>query len=182
MLQNANRTMLEIISKINRTNTFSNHSDIYCDEADNRIPVQTIEILARNSFRECLLYGFKLWDYVRFVNMLLRNSIENNWDLPSFSENENDDKYIDVNLSFSLLSLNGKRIKIRVFEKTQDMDLFEKWLDDKNGRHFLMPCSTARKTTLNNLIKSISNIFGVVTLFDNTPIGSVAFLHHDALQ
>ena len=47
---------MDIISKVNGSNRFSNHSDIYCEEADNRIPVQTIEILAR-----CFLIRFTLW-------------------------------------------------------------------------------------------------------------------------
>ena len=45
-----------------------------------------------------------------------------------------------------------------------------------------MSRSTARKTTLNNLINTVSNVFGVVTLPDNTPIGLVAFLDYDTLQ
>ncbi len=181
---------MEIISKVNELNTFSNQNEIYGKETDNRIPAQTIEILARSFFREGLLYGFQLLDYVRFVNMLLENSMDNNWDAPSLTTKENeeekrsaeDDKCMHSKLSFSQLPLNGKRIKIRAFEKTWDMEMLEKWLEDKNGRHFLMSRSTAQETSLNNLIETESNIFGVVTLPDNTPIGLVAFLNHDVLQ
>ena len=181
---------MNTISKVHELNRLSNQGDIYCKETDNRIPAQTIEILARSFFREGLLYGFQLWDYVRFVNMLLKNSMEDDWNLPSLTEKENKEegksteevKCIDNNLSSSQLPLNGRRINIRAFAKDLDMHLFEKWLEDKNGRHFLMSRSTAQETTLNNLVENKSNIFGMVTLPDNTPIGLVAFLNHDVLQ
>ena len=80
------------------------------------------------------------------------------------------------------LPLCGERVKIRPFEAERDFDLFTKWFADINGRYFPISRVTSHTASFNDLISNESNIIGVITLLDDSPIGSVTFLDYDRRQ
>ena len=145
---------------------------------EQKISDNSIEIVARSFFRESLAYGFKQEHYLRFVNLLIDLAMSNHKKAEVKQKSKNrlkDPKPIS-------LPLQGNRVIIRAFEAPRDQPVFDKWLADEYGRHFLLSCMTAKKMTLDDLINKKSNIFSVICLIDKTPIGSVAFLNYDPLQ
>lgn len=144
------------------------------------IPNVTIEAIARSLYKETIRYGFKQVDYLRFVNILLDMSMKNNNYVGDVEE-----KTVVYNRNKKLaLPLVGERIKIRDFVENTDRKLFEKWITDSEGRHFLISRITAKETNLDQCIQNKDNMLGVICLNDDeaTPIGILAFLDHDKLQ
>ena len=156
------------------------------DQMERQIPERTIATFARSFFREASSYGFEQIDYVRFVNLLLDISIETrNTQKPqilSKIEPVNNSNHHILNKPATQLPLRGQRLSIRAFDKDQDLKLFRKWLCDTRGRYFLLSRTTAKAADFDKLIASKSNIVGVITLHDGTPIGSLAFLNFDPIQ
>lgn len=149
------------------------------------IPEATLETLARTFFKEAYGYGFRKVDYLRFVNLLLDVFMKTHTD--SQRPLMNNERMEDIATTVSdvqllRLPLYAKRIRIREFSAKYDPPLFKRWLSDDHGRYFLLSCSTARAIAFEDLIEDESTIIGVVTLYDDTPIGSVAFLDHDHFQ
>jgi len=141
------------------------------------IPEETIEAVARSLFKETFHYGFKQVDYLRFVNLLLDMSMKN-----GNGDNKSKDAPV-YKLGENLkLPLIGKRLIIREFNDKTDHKLLEKWLADKDGRHFLLSRITAKQSNIDELIKSAHNIIGIITLKDQTPIGLLAFLDYYEIQ
>jgi RimJ/RimL family protein N-acetyltransferase len=147
------------------------------DKSEKNIPTTTLETLARNFFKETANYGFKKVDYVRFVNMLLELSINHQEDAK-----EKGSRKQNRQLQSIRLPLKGKRIQIRDYEPKKDKSHFERWLKDEYGRYFLLSCTTAKKLKLEQLLRTKSNIMGVIILPENQPIGAVAYLNHDPTQ
>ncbi len=146
--------------------------------SDLNLPEPTIEALARSFVKEGASYGFKQIDYVRFVNILLDYAMgeESNKKLSAHLKYNNIQKYLDELVTPPLI---GEHIKVRLMNKKKDRDLFEKWLKDNTGKRFLLSRITAREMSINELLSADSNIIGIITLLDDTPIGSVAFLNYD---
>ena len=146
----------------------------------NSIPNATIEAIARSLFKETLRYGFKQVDYLRFVNVLLDMSMRNG----NYAVEQAEIKPVDITDSISNLLLPGERVKVRKFVENKDRLLLEKWIAEKDGRHFLISRITAKQTDINSLIKSEQNILGIITLIakDEIPIGVMAFLDYDSVQ
>jgi RimJ/RimL family protein N-acetyltransferase len=144
------------------------------------IPNATIEAIARSLFKETIQYGFKQVDYLRFVNVLLDMSMKNS-SYPGKNEENCDDHNQKQS---SALPLLGERIKIRKFMEDADRQLFEKWIDDTEGRHFLISRITAKETKIDQCIRNEDNVLGLICLnnTDETPIGILAFLDHDKIQ
>lgn len=148
------------------------------------IPDLTIEALARGFCREAATYGFTQLDYVKFVNVVLDMSMRSNADAAGGGSREEApvkvaDEGVFKAASFPLQSPN---LAIREFDATQDLPLFDRWLADPGGRHFLLSRTTARQEDLRDVARSDTSILGVITLPDGRPIGSVAFLNHDPEQ
>jgi RimJ/RimL family protein N-acetyltransferase len=144
------------------------------------IPNVTIEAIARSLYKETFRYGFKQVDYLRFVNVLLDMSMKNN----NYTGNT-EEKTVVYNRKQNLaLPLAGKRIRIREFIENTDRKLFEKWINDSEGRHFLISRITAKATNLDQCIHNEGNMLGVICLNNNedTAIGILAFLDHDRMQ
>lgn len=146
--------------------------------AQRTIPQETIEAVARSLYRETIDYGFQQVDYLKFVNLLLDLSLKNAnnsiREINSFNSGYNG----KTNLRLPLI---GERVQIQKFNE-DDKDLLEKWIADENGRYFLLARITAKITDIDHLINSADNIIGVITLFDLSPIGVLAFLDHDKNQ
>ncbi len=149
------------------------------------IPEATLETLARSFFKEAYGYGFRKIDYLRFVNLLLDVYMKNHTDSERYSGNH--EKMDDVITLISndkdfRLPIHGKRIKIRDISLEHDSRLFKKWLSEDYGRNFLLSCSTSHAVAFEDLLEDESNIICIVTLHDDTPLGSVAFLNYDHIQ
>jgi RimJ/RimL family protein N-acetyltransferase len=147
-----------------------------------KIPDATMETLARTFFKEASSYGFRQADYVRFVNMMLDYAMTHEFvnhedkEKPTPSMQEIIDRFRGTQ-SMSL-PLIGARIKIRFYQDS-DRKLFNRWIKDEAGQNFMLSRTTARSLPLKQLLTNESNIVGVITLKDDTPIGAVAYLGYD---
>jgi RimJ/RimL family protein N-acetyltransferase len=150
------------------------------------IPKNTLETLARNMYKETSSYGFQQADYVRFVNMLLDYSMqnENRKDEMVKIQSQSKQKIARALKGAKPISLpiRGERIIIRELDMKKDKPLFEEWLKDPFGRYFLLSRYTATSMDLNDFFNHESNIIGVITLHDGRPIGSMAYLEYDVTQ
>jgi RimJ/RimL family protein N-acetyltransferase len=152
-----------------------------------RIPQNTLEILARNFFREASSYGFRQIDYLRFVNVLLGVSIEaeaqaNRLEAGGFWECGTEADATDQDSQGRTLPISSERITIRAFEPKKDLRMLEVWLADEWGRHFLLSRSTARVMNCERLLTSPDHHVGIITLRDGLPVGAIAYLNHDREQ
>ena len=145
------------------------------------IPSQTIHALARSIFKEASSYGFRQVDVIRLVNDLMDLCTSDNEE--SYSERlphtEHDRDRGELSLQLPLI---GDRVKIRAFSGESDMKLLERWLPDKYGRYFLLSCATAQNITIAGLTESPNNHLGIITLHNDQPIGTLAYLDHNKLQ
>lgn len=145
------------------------------------IPSTTIEAIARSLFKETRRYGFKQVDYLRFVNVLLDMSMKNDQSMER--KNTADSAIVYDPSQKAILPLSGERVKVREFGEREDRNLFEKWITDKDGRHFLLSRITAEISDLNQLIEGDRDLFGVITLKpEEIPIGMMAFFDYDRVQ
>ena len=156
----------------------------FLNDSVHDIPDKTLEMLARSLFKEAFTYGFTQADYLRFVNMFLDLAMKQNGAVNlRFPDDAEDTSWKSMppaaQMKFPLI---GDHIKIRQFDEKSDWDIFNTWLQDTYGRYFILSRSTARTVTLDELVHDDSNVIGVVTLPDNTPIGSVAFLDYNPDQ
>jgi len=152
-------------------------------QSQQTIPELTVETLARSFFREATGYGFQQIDYTRFVNLLLDCSMDH--DKVNQHKESTHVKEIEQpskNYHLANLPIKSERLFIRSYNPNEDSELFKTWLNDEAGRHFLLSQVTARAQDFDELVADKTNIIGVITLHDSTPIGSVAFLHHDSYQ
>lgn len=152
-------------------------------EINNQLPHTTIETLARNFFKQALNYGFNREDYLRFVNILLEYAMKPKAEI---DETKNERKLLKERLLKEFaesipvsLPIYGKKVYIRDFNLKVDKPLFKKWLSDDFGRFFLLSRTTDRTLSLDQLFKNENTIIGVITLPNEKPIGSVAFINYD---
>lgn len=153
---------------------------------DNKIPDTTLDTLTRNFFKETLEYGFGQTDYVRFVNRLL------DYAMGSKQSNQTADQRIDESTAdirstcrdarYASLPLVGERIKIRAFDSSRDRSVLKQWLEDEQGRYFLLSHINASLLRVEKLVEDDANILGMMTGLDDTPIGVMAYLHYGATQ
>ena len=146
------------------------------------IPELTVETFARSFYKEALTYGFQQVDYIRFVNLLLDCSIDNNKAIDKASNQDKDIQLPISTLNLTNLPIKSERLVIRTYNPNEDSELFKTWLSDEAGRHFLLSQVTATTQDFDELVADDTNIIGVITLHDSTPIGSLAFLNYDAYQ
>lgn len=138
----------------------------------------TIETLAKSFFKESFIYGFDLFDYLRFTNLLLDFALSNK----KKAEVKEESKNLSKDLETHYLPLKSERLIIRTLEESKDLSIFKNWLSDEYGRYFLLSIGTAHKMTLDELIDKDSNIIGIICSGDYAPIGSIAFLDYDPVQ
>ena len=143
------------------------------------IPDKTLEAIARSFFKETVAYGFRQVDYLRFVNLILDISMKNGDTGARPATAEPMAGRTSAQPSSPLL---GKGIEIRPFGSAGDRALFEKWMADSRGRHFLLSRTTAKPLAIDQLLQADTNILGVITLSGENPIGLMAFLDYDRAQ
>jgi RimJ/RimL family protein N-acetyltransferase len=154
------------------------------------IPDLTIDTLSRSFFKEAARYGFGHLDYVRFVNCLLDLAMQNGTsvaptDAPppqSADVNQACDNRPTAEAILADLPLRGERVTLRACDPDRDLVLFDRWLADEAGRHFLLSRSTSKQVDIRDIIHTQDCVLGIITLPDSTPIGSVAFLDYDRGQ
>jgi RimJ/RimL family protein N-acetyltransferase len=143
------------------------------------IPDITIEALCRTFFKEVTMYGFQQLDYVRFVNLLLDLAMQGD------SETVPDLGADNTNLDFSVVSelpIEGPRVDIRAFNPETDLDLLKSWLNDDDGRYFLLSRTTSPDLDIQDVISQKNNLVGTIALKSGQAIGSVLFLDYDAMR
>ena len=146
------------------------------------IPVLTIETLARTFYRDSARYGFQQLDYVRFVNLLLDIALKNSVKTEVVRKESRTPRWNGSNGGTgTVLPILGEKVGIRAFE-AHDLPLFDRWLSDIHGRHFLLSRATSRESHIKELVESPCNIVGIVTLPDQTPIGAISYLNYDSVQ
>ena len=148
------------------------------NDSDQRVPDNTLEILAKNFFKESLEYGFQQADYIRFANVLFDLSMHNE---NGAVKKKTDVKAYDItkNMKFPL---KAKRVWIRELQPEKDKSLLKQWLSDEFGKYFLFSRTTAQSIGIDQLINGPSNACGLIIFPDGTPVGAVAFLNHDKDQ
>lgn len=148
-------------------------------KAIREIPALTIETLARTFYRDSARYGFQQLDYVRFVNVLLDIALKKSADAEIARKQTKGPDHKGSN--GGVLPLKGENVQIRAYEQ-HDLCLFERWLTDIHGRHFLLSRATSRESDILEVVESKCNIVGIVTLLDQTPIGAITYLDYDSTQ
>jgi RimJ/RimL family protein N-acetyltransferase len=152
------------------------------NQSQENIPELTVETFARSFYNEASTYGFQQVDYIRFVNLLLDCSMANNKVIENTSNQDEDIQQPISTLNLTKLPIKSERLIIRAYNPNKDSELFKTWLNDEAGRHFLLSQVTAKTQDFDELVAEDTNIIGVITLHDSTPIGSLAFLNYDANQ
>jgi len=142
------------------------------------IPQATLETVARSLYKETLSYGFRQVDYVRFVNCILDCAMQNRTD-GSYKRQPALSTVSKGNVE--KLPIQSDRIVIRPLCR-KDLHLIEHWLNDPEGRYFQLSRTTARTMPIDELLDSEKHVVGMVTLPDQKPIGTVAFLNRDRVQ
>ncbi|HPG39887.1 MAG TPA: GNAT family N-acetyltransferase [bacterium] len=152
------------------------------NEDETNIPESAIETLARSFYKESTGYGFKQVDYLRFVNNLLDIAMQKKPDGSPKADNIIETLYTGLENEIVKFPLCGKRMFIRKPAPLDDKKLWEKWLSDEEGRHFLLSRITAQSLSIDQILYDDKNITGMITLPDGLTIGAVTFLDFDARQ
>ncbi len=134
---------------------------------------ETIKTIAASFLKQAQKYGFTLNDYLKFTNYLLDEALN----LTGTIRREDSKPLYDVN-SNRKLPLETERLIIRAVTK-KDLPLIKNWLDDKEGRFFLLSRLINPPETIEDIFKSENNILGMICLKDKTPIGLIAYLDID---
>jgi len=145
------------------------------------IPNLTLKTLARTFFKEATGYGFTQVDYVKFVNILLDMAMKSDPESAGRSGSGSYELPVGTTVSAGL-PLQGEHLLVRQFEPEQDLALLDRWLADGWGRYFLLSSTTAQRMDAHDVVRSDDSVIGMITLPDSTPIGLLAFLHHDPVQ
>jgi RimJ/RimL family protein N-acetyltransferase len=150
-------------------------------ETNDHLPNTTIETLSRNFYKQASNYGFRQEDYLKFVNILLEYAMKPKGEITGTGGGfvkENFVNEFEKTIPVSL-PIQGKKICIREFNEKNDKPLFKKWLSDNFGRFFLLSRTTDRTLDIDQLFENENTIIGVITLPNDKPIGSVAFINYD---
>lgn len=134
---------------------------------------ETIKTIAASFIKQAQKYGFTLNDYLKFTNFLLDEALHLNESLKKSEPNT----IYDFN-SHRKLPIETERLIIRSLAK-KDLKLVKKWLEDKEGRLFLLTRLVSPPQTIDELYEEENNIFGLICLKDKTPIGLIAYLDID---
>ncbi|NOX17453.1 MAG: GNAT family N-acetyltransferase [Chlorobi bacterium] len=140
----------------------------------------SLEVIAKSLLKEAAGMGFKREHYIKLVNILMDEALNG-----AHAEIKSDDRNKDLDYldpKINEYPLVGERIKIRRIAASTDIPFLEKWLNDSEGRLFLLTRTTARNYTIDNLIAENKDLVGIITTHDDIPIGMMAFLDIDKVQ
>ena len=138
----------------------------------------SIEVISKSIIKEAKEIGFQRGDYIKLANLLLDSALNVDPQSPEFKDIS---QLYEINKK-NKLPLVGDHIKVREFDKKKDVKHLKNWLDDEVGRYFILTRATSRVYDLERLVEKNTHILGIITLLDDTPIGLLAYLDHDAEQ
>ncbi|NPV11161.1 MAG: GNAT family N-acetyltransferase [Ignavibacteria bacterium] len=134
---------------------------------------ETIKTIAASFIKQAQKYGFTLNDYLRFTNYLLDEAMQ------ALSLNtEKKETTIYLQGSIKKLPLETERLIIRQTTK-KDLSIIKSWLEDKEGRFFLLSRLDNQQETIDEVFENENNLLGTICLKDKTPIGLIAYLNID---
>lgn len=134
---------------------------------------ETIKTIAASFLKQARKYGFTLNDYLKFTNYLLDEAMQ------SFSvSSKNEQNQVYFQKSSNKLPLETERLIIRQTSR-KDLPLINLWLEDKEGRFFLLSRLDNQNQTIEEIFEDDSNLLGTICLKDKTPIGVIAYLNID---
>lgn len=134
---------------------------------------ETIKTIAASFLKQAQKYGFTLNDYLKFTNYLLDEALH----LTGKIQRQEAKTIYDIN-STKKLPLETDRLIIRNATK-KDLSLIKIWLEDKEGRYFLLSRLVHPPQTIDEIFENENNILGMICLKDKTPIGVIAYLDID---
>jgi diamine N-acetyltransferase len=150
------------------------------------VPDRTLEALARSIHKEGLSYGLSRLDFIRFVNLLLDRVLKPDEvaeaQSPPTPRREGQATTDRSPERLSGLPCGEGRIWLRQFDVQSDRELFEHWLADPHGRYFLLSGLPATLESYSDFLARNAERIAIVTRADRTPIGAMAFLHHDQIH
>ncbi len=141
------------------------------------LPEVTLEAVARSFVKHAKGYGFALGDFVRFVNILLSVAMKQG---AAEKTSQRVEAPRPPRVKHHHLPIAGERVTIRKFEPS-DRAVLDRWVDDADGRFFLLSMASGQSHDVDHLIASPSNLLGVIE-HEGEPAGCVAYLDYDARQ
>ncbi|MBM4176668.1 MAG: GNAT family N-acetyltransferase [Ignavibacteria bacterium] len=142
-----------------------------------KITDETIKAIASSFLKQAKKYGFSLNDYLKFTNVLLDEAMKSS---PAGKKQENKNIAYDNSAKLKL-PLKTERLIIREMLK-KDIPIVKQWLEDEQGRSFLLSRISGRTDSIEELFEVEFNSFGIITLIDKTPVGLIAYLNIDETQ
>jgi RimJ/RimL family protein N-acetyltransferase len=142
-----------------------------------KLPLITIEAIARSFYKQALSYGFGLDDFVRFANTLLSIALARG----RHSATQLDETPKPVFPKYTQLPIVGQKVTLRCFDVQNDRPLLDDWLADSEGRLFLLSTTSGQAQNVDQLISSSVNLISTI-VYQGRPIGCVAYLDYDADQ
>lgn len=139
----------------------------------NKISEETIKTIAASFLKQAQKYGFSLNDYIRFTNYLLDEAMR-----ITGVQNKTEEKICYHSQTQKQFPIETERLLIRKVQK-KDLPLIKEWLEDEEGRYFLLSRLVQPQETIEDIFESEYNILGLITLKDKTPIGLIAYLNID---
>lgn len=139
----------------------------------NKISEETIKTIAASFLKQAQKYGFSLNDYIRFTNYLLDEAMR-----ITGVHNKTEEKIRYHSQTQKQFPIETERLLIRKVQK-KDLPLIKEWLEDEEGRYFLLSRLVQPQETIEDIFESEYNILGLITLKDKTPIGLIAYLNID---
>ncbi|MGB9664391.1 MAG: GNAT family N-acetyltransferase [Ignavibacteria bacterium] len=134
---------------------------------------ETIKTIAATFIRQAKKYGFTLTDYLKLANYILEEAKE------SFTEStKKESGAVSFQSSIKKLPIETERLIIRQTTK-KDLPIIKSWLEDKEGRFFLLSRLDNHGQTIDEVFENENNLLGTICLKDKTPIGLIAFLNID---
>jgi hypothetical protein len=143
--------------------------------SENKITDATIEALSRNFFKEAATYGFKYEHYIKFVNVLLEQALNENGIIPK----QSDEKSFLDDIAHTKMPICSEELSIRSYNKMNDFELVEEWLRDKYGKYFLHSLITSSKLTTKEFLSNEENLLGIISDNSGNEIGLVSYLNID---
>ncbi len=134
---------------------------------------ETIKTIAASFLKQAQKYGFTLNDYLKFTNYLLEGAMQY---LSNTTKKEQSEIYLQS--SSKKLPIETERLIIRQTTK-KDLQLIKSWLEDKEGRFFLLSRIENQNQTIEEIFDEENNLLGTICLKDKTPIGLIAYLNID---
>jgi len=138
------------------------------------ISEETIKTIAASFLKQAQKYGFTLNDYLKFTNYLLDEAMK----ITGTAAQKSEEKTLYDSNSHKKLPLETERLIIRQVVK-KDLPVIKEWLNDEEGRYFLLTRLVQPPQTIEEILEDENNIVGIICLKDKTPIGLIAYLDID---